>query len=355
MKQGNYLVATPKKRIWIDLVNSPHIPFFMPVIEELNERGYAVTLTARDCYQVLELADLHNLSYKRIGRHYGKNKIFKVAGMLFRAIQSVRFVMSEKPDIALSHGSRVQVLLASIFSIPSVLLADYEFCKFLPIVKPTWLILPEAIPDSAVKKHSMCILKYPGIKEDVYVPSFKPDSRILCDLGVKGDGLLVTIRPPATEAHYHSRKSDELFEAVIDFLGRTPNLHMVLLPRNEKQETLVRKTWPRECNNGKIIVPDRVVDGLNLIWHSDLVISGGGTMNREAAALGVPVYSIFRGKIGAVDQYLANSGRLVLLENVEDIYTKIILKKCRRSRKMEHTNRVALHRIVDEIAGIIER
>jgi len=121
------------------------------------------------------------------------------------------------------------------------------------------------------------------------------------------------------------------------------------------QESLVRKTWPRQCDNGKIIIPDHVVDGLNLIWHSDLVISGGGTMNREAAALGVPVYSIFRGKIGAVDQYLANSGRLVLLESVKDIYTKIILNKSRRSRKIKRTNRVALHRIVDEIVGIVER
>jgi len=355
MKQGNYLVATNKKKIWIDLVNSPHVPFFMPIIEELNKCGYAVTLTARDCFQVCELADLYNLRYKRIGRHYGKNKILKVAGMFFRALQSVRFVMSERPDLVLSHGSRVQVLLASIFSIPSVLIADYEFCKFLPIIKPTWLILPDAISESALKKHSKSILKYPGIKEDVYVPSFKPDSRILPDLGIGEEVLVVTVRPPATEAHYHSRKSEKLFEAVVDFLGRTPNLRMVLLPRNEKQEALVRKTWPRKCNNGKIIIPDHIVDGLNLIWHSDLVISGGGTMNREAAALGVPVYSIFQGKIGAIDQYLANSGRLVLLESAKDVNRKIILNKSRRSRKIERTNRVTLHRIVNELIGIIER
>ena len=244
--------------------------------------------------------------------------------------------------------------MASTLSIPSVLITDYEYSKFLPI-KLTWLILPEAIPESALKQYSKGILRYPGIKEDVYVPSFKPDSRILPDLGINGDNLVVTIRPPATEAHYHSRKSEELFEAVIDFLGRTPNLRMVLLPRNEKQEALVRKTWPRKCNNGKIIIPDYVVDGLNLIWHSDLVISGGGTMNREAAALGVPVYSIFQGKIGAVDQYLANSGRLVLLESAKDVNRKIILNKSRRSRKLERNGRVALHRIVNEIIEIVER
>ncbi len=347
-------MATHKKKIWIDLVNSPHVLFFRPIIEELNKRGYAVILTARDCPQICGLADQFNLCYKCIGHHFGKNKVLKVAGMFIRALQLARFVISEKPDLALSHGSREQLLLASILSIQSVLITDYEYSKFLPI-KLTWLIVPEVIPESAVKKQSRGILKYPGIKEDVYVANFEPDSRILRDLGINGDGLMVTIRPPATEAHYHSRKSEELFAATIDFLGRTPNLRMVLLPRNEKQEALVRKTWHRKCNNGKIIIPDHVVDGLNLIWHSDLVISGGGTMNREAAALGVPVYSIFRGKIGAVDQYLANSGRLVLLESVKDIYTKIILNKSRRPRKIKRTNRVALHRIVDEIVGIVEQ
>lgn len=347
-------MATHKKKIWIDLVNSPHVPFFRPIIEELSERGYVVTLTARDCPQICGLADQFDLRYKCIGHHFGKNRISKVAGMFMRALQLARFVISEKPDVALSHGSREQLLLASIASIPSVLITDYEYSKFLPI-KLTWLILPEVIPESAVKKHSRGILKYPGIKEDVYAATFEPDPRILRDLGFNGDGLVVTIRPPATDAHYHSSKSEELFEAVIDFLGRTPNVRMVLLPRNENQEALVRETWPRQCDNGRIIIPDHVVDGLNLIWHSDLVISGGGTMNREAAALGVPVYSIFRSKIGAVDRYLANSGRLILLESVEDVYTKIILNKRRRSHKIERTSRVALHKIVDEIIGIVER
>jgi len=346
-------VVTHKKKVWIDLVNSPHVMFFRPIIKELEKRDYSVIITARDCPQICGLADQFNLRYKCIGHHFGKSNISKVTGMLIRALQLARFGLSEKPDLALSHGSREQLLLASVLGIPSALITDYEYSKFLPI-KLSWMIVPEVIPEGAVKKHSKGVLKYPGIKEDVYVADFEPDSRILRDLGINGDGLMVTIRPPATEAHYHSSKSEELFEAVIDFLGRTPNLRTVLLPRNERQETLVRKTWPRQCNNGKIIIPDHVVDGLNLICHSDLVISGGGTMNREAAALGVPVYSIFRGKIGAVDQYLANSGRLVLLESPEDVCTRIILNKSRRSRRIKHASRVALHRIVYHITKIIE-
>ncbi|MGI0016700.1 MAG: DUF354 domain-containing protein, partial [Nitrososphaera sp.] len=165
--------------------------------------------------------------------------------------------------------------------------------------------------------------------------------------------LVVTIRPPATEAHYHNVKSEELFAAAIDFLGQNQNTRMVLLPRHEKQAAMVRKMWPKWCSSGKIIIPDCVVNGLNLIWHSDLVISGGGTINREAAALGAPAYSIFSGKIGAIDQHLAQWGRLILLKNVTDIRTKIVLRRWQRPATPDHSHRVALDHIVDRVVAIL--
>src|SRR5262249_18050156 len=94
--------------------------------------------------------------------------------------------------------------------------------------------------------------------------------------------------------------------------------------------------------------------GLNLIWHSDLVISGGGTMNREAAALGVPVYSVFRGKIGAVDRYLSKMGRLVLLESSNEFPAKISLARRDRSVKPRNGNSAALNFIVKQIAAAAE-
>jgi predicted glycosyltransferase len=353
MKEGNYSMVSHTKKIWIDLDNSPHVPFFKPIIEELNKRGYAVMLTARDCFQVLELANLFNLHYEQIGRHYGKNMFLKMAGLFIRALQMMPTVLSQKPDLALSHGSRTQVLLANILGIPSVLMSDYEHSNVLPFVYPTWVILPEVIPDN-ILKFKKSIRRYPGIKEDMYVPIFEPDSCILGELGISDENLVITIRPPATEAHYHNPKSEELFFATVDFIGDTPNTHIVLLPRNKKQETLVWERWAKWCVSGKIIIPKHVVDGLNLIWYSDLVVSGGGTMNREAAALGIPVYSIFCGKIGAVDQYLADSGRLILLTCIEDVHTKIVLVHRHRPPKPKHVNRDALHRVVEEIVAIVD-
>jgi len=348
-----HVPVVKKQKIWIDLDNSPHVPFFKPIIEDLHQNGYSTLLTARDCFQVCGLADLMKLDYKKIGRHYGKNVLMKVAGLLIRSSQLMPSVLNEKPDIAVSHGSRSQVLISSLLNIPTVVIADYEYTQ--TVARPTYVIVPEMIPDSSVKGYTKAVLKYPGIKEDVYVPDFKPDPSILQDLGIQEDELLVTIRPPATEAHYHNPESERLFEETLNFLGEQENVRMVILPRNEKKQTAwVKSNWSALCDSRKIIIPEHVVDGLNLIWHSDLVISGGGTMNREAAALEVPVYSIFRGKIGAVDRYLSENGRLVLLETVEDVRKKIILNKRLRSDKIDNSNRKALAKIVEHIETILK-
>ena len=342
------------KKIWIDLDNSPNVPFFKPIIDELNRRGYEVMLTARDCFQVCGLADLFNLHYKRIGRHYGKNKILKVVGLFVRAMEIAPVVLRGKPALALFHGSRSPLLLASVLRIPCCDIADYEYGQRIVFVVPSWIIVPELIPDNAIDLPVERIRKYPGIKEDVYVSNFKPDPDILRLFGLSQENLVVTIRPPATKAHYHNPESEELFESVVEFLGDKAKISLVILPRDEKQAASLKKLYPTWCANGKIIIPKHVVDGLNLIWHSDLVISGGGTMNREAAALGVPVYSIFRGKIGAVDRYLSNTGRLTLIESTEDIPQKIVLARRNRPPKPNHGNPVTLRRIVDHIEAMLK-
>ncbi|WP_243373450.1 DUF354 domain-containing protein [Geotalea sp. SG265] len=342
-----------RKKIWIDLDNSPHVPFFRPIIKELERKGYGVVVTARDCFQVCGLADLLKVPYRRIGRHYGKNKLIKVLGLAVRAIQLGPTAIREKPHLALSHGSRSQLLVANMLGIPSALIFDYEHAKRLPFVHPDAVIVPEVIPEHSLRKHSY-VGKYPGIKEDVYVPDFTPTAGILQQLGIKSGEIAVTVRPPATEAHYHRHQTDELFEAVMEQVTARDEVRMVLLPRNERQGAEIREKWPELFRSGKVLIPELVVDGLNLIWHSDVVISGGGTMNREAAALGVPVYSIFRGETGTVDRYLADKGRLTLLQSVQDVQTKLILEKWNRPPKPVKGSRPALGRIVDQLVAILE-
>lgn len=341
------------KKVWIDLDNSPHVPFFAPIIDELEKRGYSVLVTARDCFQVCDLARLLHVSCKPIGRHYGKHAILKLAGLGLRSLQLAPTVLKERPDLALSHGSRSQVVLARLLGIPSIVIFDYEFAKGLRVLNPTWVMAPEVIAERTAAGDAR-LMKYPGIKEDVYVPRFKPDPALRTELGLRENDLVVTLRPPANEAHYHNPESELLLEAVVELLDGTPDTKVILLPRNHKQEESLRKAWPKLFETGKMLVPPRAVDGLNLIWYSDLVISGGGTMNREAAALGVPVYSIFRGKIGAVDRYLTAAGRLVLLETVSDVQTKMALQRRIRPAYPGRGNEATLESIVDHVVSALE-
>jgi predicted glycosyltransferase len=234
-------------------------------------------------------------------------------------------------------------------------LADYEHSNKLPsFLSSDWLMIPETIPTGQHWQNPARISTYPGIKEDVYVPNFEPETGILANLGITEEEIVVTIRPPASEAHYHNPKSDDLFYATVNWLSGIDSLRMVVLPRNNSQAAYIGKTWPALISEAKMVIPDRVLDGLNLIWHSDLVISGGGTMNREAAALGVPVYSIFRGEIGAVDKYLSNTGRLTLLETADEIMTKVLIKKWERPISPDHNPRPALKVIVTKVLELLE-
>ncbi|MGH9325170.1 MAG: DUF354 domain-containing protein [Terriglobia bacterium] len=349
-RRGPSAQAAQRKRIWIDLDNTPHVPFFAPIIRELERRGCSTILTARMAFQVCELADLFHLNYICVGRHYGKQKLLKACGLGIRTLQLLPFAARERPNLALSHGSRAQVLASSILRIPSVLIFDYEFAR--AVLAPTWAIAPEVIPESAVAIAPERLLRYPGIKEDVYAPAFTPNPQLLPQLGLNEQDLVATARPPAVEAHYHNPEGEGLFEAAIKFLAGQRETKIILLPRNDRQAAQLRHAWADLFLAGKIMIPKKALDGLNLIWHSDLVISGGGTMNREAAALGVPVYSTFRGKIGAVDRYLAEKGRLVLLEGPEDVHAKVIVRRRSRPAKPTVGRSASLEKIVDHIMHI---
>ena len=344
-------------KIWIDLDNTPHVPFFKPIIRELEKRGHSVVLTARDAFQVFELATKMGLSPKKVGRHYGKNRFMKVWGLGWRSFQLLPTVLKSRPDLALSHGSRSQILICNLLRIPTVMVMDYEFAETPWLLQPRWEIVPSVLLDANLQcKHPERVRTYDGIKEDVYAPEFKPDPALGKQLDLDPRKVVVTVRPPANEAHYHNPESETFFVEFMQRLVATPDTKAVLLPRNKSQEAQIRKDFPQWFADSRVVVPKEAVDGLNLLWHSDLVVSGGGTMNREAAALGVPVYSIFRGKIGVLDRHLQKEGRLVLIEKIEDVQNKIALK--RREKTHVHTNgapRKALGGIIEHVEAILRK
>lgn len=345
-------VTTPKK-IWIDLDNSPHVPFFVPIVETLRDEGYEVIVTARDAYQVCDLIEFYGLSARIVGKHYGKSKILKMLGTVWRSIQLAGIMRKQKPDVAVSHGSRGCMLASLLLKMKGVTIADYEFAGKYNFMRTPWAVFPEVIPIERIEGPGVTILKYPGIKEDVYIPRFRPDAALRTRLGIGSDDLLVTVRPPAGEAHYHNPEGEILLTAVLEKFSRQAGTRVLLLPRNKRQENQLRAAWAERIASGAILIPSHVEDGLNIIWNSDLVVSGGGTMNREAAAMGVPVYSIFRGTIGAVDRYLVDQGRLVLLEGAADVGAKIqAVRRPKSQLDATRTSSSALQTIVGYIASI---
>ena len=347
--------SVSRKVVWIDIDNTPHVPFFLPIVEELKGLGIELVLTARAAYQVCDLIKLFSMPCQVIGRHYGKNKILKVAGNCLRAAELLPVALERRPDLAISHGSRAQVLVCRSLGIPTLVMHDYEHSTKTGFIEPNWILMPDVIPNNLMSKKSERVLKYHGLKEDVYVPQFRPDPSIFARLGLNEEDLLVTLRPPATEAHYHNRDSEMLFNETLRFLAKQPGLRVVVLPRSVVQNEQIRKDWADLVSLGQVIIPEQAVNGLNLIWFSDLVISGGGTMNREAAALGVPVYSIFRGKLGAVDRYLAENGRLVLIESVQEVATKIRLTRWKRPARPNNGSCAVLQSIISSVVSILEK
>jgi predicted glycosyltransferase len=308
-----------KMTIWIDLDNTPHVPFFKPIIVELEQRGYQVTITTRDAYQTKELADYHHLTHTCVGKHAGKYKSRKILSMLSRSLALARVMTKHPSSLAICHGSRSQLVASKILHIRSVLLTDYEYAHVLPFFRFSYRIIPQILADANVFTYDIPTFTYHGIKEDVYVPYFKPRKNVYAELNLSDKQLIILIRPPATEAHYHVAESDSLFKETMNYLLSNMDLVVVMLPRSRRQQLDIELNWSRYIENRRIIIPRSVMDGLELIWISDLVISGGGTMNREASALGVPVYSIFRGHIGAIDTYLNQHGKLFILNNKEDL------------------------------------
>ncbi|HKB66656.1 MAG TPA: DUF354 domain-containing protein [Pyrinomonadaceae bacterium] len=298
-------------RIWIDLANSPHVPFFRSLADQFVRRNHEVVVTARDFAETVKLAEAAGFAYEVIGGHGGGKLSGKAGNLVQRALGLARWGRGRNLDLAVSHNSYSQILAARALSLWTVTLMDYEHqpANHLAFRMASRIIVPDAFPEAALTRFGASATKvkrYAGLKEDVYLADFQCDPEFqkqLSKLGIDQGNVLVTVRPPASEALYH-RFENELFDQLLERLLATPNVKIVLLPRNDLQ----RDTY--NARAASLIIPSVPLDGGNLIAHSDLVVSAGGTMNREAAALGIPAASIYLGEWAAIDEQLVKQGRL---------------------------------------------
>jgi uncharacterized protein len=297
-------------KVWIDMTASAHVLVFRPLISLLRESGHEVEITARQYAQTLELLDLHGLEATVIGRHGGRSRIAKARAMFARLRALKRFARGQGFDAALAHGSHELTLTARRLGVPSTTTFDYEFARLqhqLGCRAANHVVVPEAIPPERLTAYGVRppkLRRYPGLKEDYYLADFEPTRDALEDIGADPARVNVVLRPPPDVSLYH-RHANPLFPQTLDALGRRDDVHAVVLPRTEEQREFVRS-----LNLPSVIVPDSAVDAQSLIALADVVVSAGGTMNREAASLGVPVYTTYGGRLGGVDEMLIREGRL---------------------------------------------
>jgi predicted glycosyltransferase len=327
-------------RVWIDLTNSPHVLVMRPVIELLRADGHEVQVTARDFAQTLQLLDRFGLEHTAIGHHRGERLADKAVGLASRSAALVRWARgahgarsaapshrssTRRPgrvrpfDIALGHGSNDVSVAARLLRIPCSTTFDYEWAAVQHQVNcrlARAVVVPDAIPPERLYGYGARgkIHAYEGLKEEYYLADFEPDSAVLEQLGLDRSRPIVVVRTPPEVSLYH-RFENDLFADVLTRLREgavSEGVQSVVLPRTDAQRGQLRGV-------PGFTVPEQAIDAQSLIAYADLVISAGGTMNREAVALGTPVYTTFEGRLGAVDERLIAQGRLRKLTTADEM------------------------------------
>jgi predicted glycosyltransferase len=300
-------------KVWVDLTNSPHVLVLAPIIRRLQQQGHEVQVTARDFAQTLELCERQGIGYYAIGHHRGAGLADKARGLADRSWELVRFASRRGFDLAIGHGSNDISVAARLLRIPCSTMFDYEWatvqhnvnCRLAQAV-----VVPDVIPVERLARYGAAgkLRRYQGLKEEYYLYDFEPDPAVLAELGLNPAEPIAVVRTPPAVSLYH-RFENDLFSQVLQRLQGT---QAVVLPRTaEQREELARA--------GGFLIPEHAIDAQSLIAYADLVVSAGGTMNREAVALGTPVFTVFEGRLGAVDERLIEEGRLRKLERADEV------------------------------------
>jgi uncharacterized protein len=305
-------------KVWVDMTAAAHPLVLRPIIERLEAAGHDVTVTAREYGQLTGILERLGIPYATVGTHGGGSTLGKLRAIVERSPRLGRRVRSPRPDLAVAHGSVDLALVAAALRVPSVQLQDYEHAGAQRQV--SWraarrVLVPDAIPVERMQRAGASaekLFRYPGLKEDYYLFDFEPDPAVLGELGIERERVVVVVRPPPESSAYHA--DNPVYDDVIERLGNDPAVSAVVIPRTGAQaRRLAARALP------SVTVPERAIDAQSLIAYADLVVGAGGTMNREAVALGTPVHTIFSGKMGAVDEHLIAEGLLRPLTDVSDL------------------------------------
>jgi predicted glycosyltransferase len=303
-------------RIWVDCTAAAHPLVLRPIIDRLEAIGHEVDVTAREYGQTVGILERLRIPHTVVGEHGGASRAGKARALASRSRLLAKRAWDRRYELAIAHGSVDLAVVAGLFRIPSAQMQDYEFAglqRKISFRVARRVLVPDAIPLDRLKKigaREQKLVRYPGLKEDYYLADFRPDPAVLEELAIDRQRILVVVRPPPETSEYHAE--NPLYEGVIGRLAGEDGAIAVVIPRTERQGLAIEA-----MSSPNLIVPERAIDAQSLIAYADLVVSAGGTMNREAVALGTPVYTTFSGREGAVDERLIAEGLLRRLESPE--------------------------------------
>ncbi len=302
-------------RIWIDVDNAPHVAVFRPIIADLRSLGHSIEVTARDRTFVPEMLDRAGIAHTVVGRGQPRGFLAKASAIARRALALARHAAGRRLDVAVGHGSRSLPLAARLARVPNLTMFDYEhistwpfrrFCDRILVPRPVLEYWNGRAPGRKWRP-------FEGFKEEIYLADWAFDPAIRDRLRIPEGEVLVVVRPPSRSAHYHEPGSERTLAALIAMLGSSEGTKTVWLRRDPEDP------GPRSPLPTGFLVPDEPLDGPSLLAAADVVVSGGGTMTREAALLGTPSYSIFTGRQGVLDDALVRAGRLVRIADESQV------------------------------------
>ncbi len=307
-----------KKRvnIWFDLENTPNVLFFEPIVKRLRKMNHTVYITCRDYSDIPTLSKLYGIQGSTVGWHGGKNKIQKLFAGLLRILLLAKWARKKQIDLAVGFGSHTLPVACRLLKIPNATVFDYEHISLYTYRFCDWIFVPEEVSSQYLIERGLPkkkLIKYTGLKEEVYTGVYKGNNDSLNQFKYDEDKVVLTIRPPATMAHYHHHLSEVICRRVLERIVGDSSTIAIFLRRAGDS------TFDEFLQYENIKTLTAPVKGLYLIINSDLIVSGGGTMTREASALRVPAYSFFTGKKGAVDERLTREGRLNIIRKLEDV------------------------------------